>query len=326
MAYSNEIGTKTTTALKVIDHAFRRCRLPAQAITPEMQTYALQSLFTFLSSLGNPKPPSWCIEKVILPMYENQPVVPLPAGTIEVLNLNYRSIQALSGSVSTTSTSYTVDLTSATVVNVLGIKWSAASVNIVVETSDDASLWTQVAALTAQSTSGEIDWLDISGAIAARYIRVVGATALSYDWVQIGNTPQEIPLGVLNRDNYVNQSNKQFPSRPNSYWFQRNLADPVINLWPAPFLAAESSQLVVWRHREIMSTENLRQEVEVPNRWLEAVIANLASLVGLETPQVPIEIVAKLEMNAAIKLQEARDGDNDGSPTFINPGIGVYTA
>lgn len=325
MAYSNEIGTRTTSALKVVDHAFRRCRLPAQAITSEMQEYALQSLFTFLSSLANPKPPSWCIQKIILPMYENQPVTPLPAGTVEILNLNYRSIQALSGSVSTTSSSYTVDLGSASVVNVVGIKWTAAAVNFVVETSDDNSTWSEVASVTTTKAAGEIDWIDISGATAARYIRVVGSSALNYEWVEFGNTPQEIPMGLLNRDNYVNQSNKQFPSRPNSFWFQRNLANPVLNLWPAPFLAAEKAQLVVWRHREIMSTENLRQEIEVPNRWLEAIIANLASLVGLETPQVPIEIVAKLEMNAAAKLQEARDGDNDGSSTFINPGIGAYT-
>lgn len=325
MAYSNEIGTRTTTALKVVDHAFRRCRLPAQAITSEMQEYALQSLFTFLSSLANPKPPSWCIQKIILPMYENQPVVPLPAGTVEILNLNYRSIQALSGSVSTTSTSYTVDLGSAAVINVVGIKWTAAAVNFVVETSDNNSTWSKVADVTTTKTAGEIDWVDISGATAARYIRVVGSAALNYEWIEFGNTPQEIPLGLLNRDNYVNQSNKQFPSRPNSFWFQRNLANPVLNLWPAPFLAAEKAQLVVWRHREIMSTKNLRQEIEVPNRWLEAIIANLASLVGLETPQVPIEIVAKLEMNAAMRLQEARDGDNDGSSTFINPGIGAYT-
>jgi hypothetical protein len=37
MAYSGNIGVKTFNALKVVDHAFRRCRLPAQAITSEMQ-------------------------------------------------------------------------------------------------------------------------------------------------------------------------------------------------------------------------------------------------------------------------------------------------
>ena len=45
--YSNNISIKTFNALKVVDHAFRRCKLPAQAITAEMQDYALDSLAFF---------------------------------------------------------------------------------------------------------------------------------------------------------------------------------------------------------------------------------------------------------------------------------------
>ena len=105
MAYSDSISNTTFNALKVVDHAFRRCRLTAQAITAEMQDYALDSLYLFLSELANIKPPSWCIEKVILPMYENQQIVTLPIGTVDVLNLNYRVLQLLSGAETTTSTS-----------------------------------------------------------------------------------------------------------------------------------------------------------------------------------------------------------------------------
>ena len=52
MAYSNNIGVKTFNSLKVVDHAFRRCRLPAQAITSEMQDYALDSLAFMLDDLS----------------------------------------------------------------------------------------------------------------------------------------------------------------------------------------------------------------------------------------------------------------------------------
>ena len=63
MAYSGNIGVKTFNSLKVVDHAFRRCRLPAQAITSEMQEYALDSLSFMLDDLSNVRVPSWCIEK-----------------------------------------------------------------------------------------------------------------------------------------------------------------------------------------------------------------------------------------------------------------------
>ncbi len=36
-------------------------------------------------------------------------------------------------------------------------------------------------------------------------------------------------------------------------------------------------------------------------------------------------IVPLLEQRAAVSMQRAWDGDGDGSPTQINPGIGPYT-
>lgn len=326
MAYSGSVSGTTFNALKVVDHAFRRCRLPAQAITAEMQEYALESLYVFLSELANIKTPSWCIEKLVLPMYQNQPIVTLPVGTVEVLNLNYRVLQVVTGATVTTATSYTVNFTTQTVVDTVGIKWSAAAVPVTFQVSTDGLVWTTVGTSSATASAGEITWTDISGALPYTYFRITSTQPLSYSAITMGNLPQEIPLGQLNRDSYVNQSNKVFPGRPSSYYFQRDLPQPVVNLWPAPFSASEQAQLVLWRHRQIMDTENLQQEVEVPQRWLEAIIDGLAARVAAETPQVDPQIMAVREQKAAMSIQRAWDGDNDGSPIQINPGISVYTA
>jgi hypothetical protein len=85
MAVSGSISTTSFNANRVVDTAFRRCRLPAQAITSEMQQYALDALYLLLSEMANTRTPSWCIDKLILPMYENEPRVELPQGTVEVL-------------------------------------------------------------------------------------------------------------------------------------------------------------------------------------------------------------------------------------------------
>ena len=325
MAYSGTVSTTTFNALKVVDHAFRRCRLPAQAISAEMQTYALESLYLFLSELASIKTPSWCIEKMVLPMYENQPIVTLPNGTVEVLNLNYRTIQAVTGTTTTTSTSYTVNFTTQTTVDIVGVEWSGASTPLTFQVSTNGTTWVTVGTFTDTASSGEIVWVDISGALAYQYFRITAISTFNYAVVSLGNMPQEIPLGQLNRDSYVNQSNKVFPGRPSSYYFQRDLPQPVVNLWPAPFSAAEQAQLVLWRHRQIMDTANLQQDIEVPQRWLNAIIDGLSAEVAAETPQVDPQIMAVLEQKAAMSLQRAWDGDNDGSPIQINPGIGVYT-
>jgi hypothetical protein len=325
MAFSNNISGTTFSALKVVDHAFRRCRLPAQGITAEMQSYALESLYLLLSELASIKTPSWCIEQVILPMYENQQIVELPIGTVEVLNLNYRTLQTVTGETVESSTEYLVNFTNQTTVNTVGVKWSAASVPLTFQVSTNGLVWITVDSVDVVATAGEITWFDISGALPYQYFRITSTSTINYSAITLGNMPNEIPLGALNRDSYVNQNNKVFPSRPNSYWFQRDIPRPVINLWPAPFLAAEQAQLIVWRHRQIMNTENLQQEVEVPQRWLEAIVNGLAAKVAAETPAVDAQLISVLDQKAALSLQRAWDGDNDGSPIFINPGIGCYT-
>jgi len=325
MAFSGNVSTATFNALSVVDSAFRRCRLPAQQITAEMHSYALNSLYLLLSELANIKTPSWCIEKIILPFYENQPIVELPLGTVSVLNANYRSLQEVTGTTVEAAQAYTVTFDSDTVVSTVGVKWSGTSTPLTLQVSDDGATWTTVGVSSASASAGEITWTDVSGALAYAYFRITTTATFNYEWVLLGNTPQEIPFGVLNRDTYSNQNNKIFPGRPNSFWFQRDIPQPVMNLWPAPNLAAESAQLVVWRHRHIMDTNNLRQDVEVPQRWLEAIVCGLASKVGQETPAVELQLLPLLASNYQVALQRVEDGDNDGSPIFINPGIGVYT-
>lgn len=327
MAFSGNISTTTFNALKVVDNAFRRCRLPAQAITSEMQDYALQALYLLLSDLANPKTPSWCIEQLILPMYQNQPDVPLPLGTVEVLNLNYRTLQTLQpDAVTDLAQSWTAFFEDTTTVSTVGVKWAAAAVPLTFEVSDDGVIWRQVGTQDVTAAAGEITWVDISAALPYQFFRVTSTQDILHYWITLGNMPQEIPLGALNRDTYVAQSNKVFPGRPSNFWFQRDIPRPLLHIWPAPNnLAENQAQLIVWRHRHIMDTENLRQDVEVPQRWLEAIIAKLAAKVAAETPAVDMNLVPALEQKAAQAEQRAWDGDGDGSPTYINPGIGCYT-
>ena len=74
-----------------------------------------------------------------------------------------------------------------------------------------------------------------------------------------------------------------------------------------------------------MDTENLQQDVEVPQRWLEAIVNGLAAKMAAETAQVDLNLIPILEQKYLASRQIAWDGDNDGSPIFIQPAIGAYT-
>ena len=326
MAFSGTVSTTVFNTNKVIDHAYRRCRMTAQRVTAEMQGIATDTLYLLLSELASVKAPSWCIEKLILPFYEGQPNVTLPLGTVEVLNANYRYLQAVSGSNIVTSTAYQVNFASSTIVSTVGIEWSAAAVPLSFSVSNDGITWTVVDTVTPSASAGEITWFDIYPALAYPYFKITATSGvLSYTTITLGNTPSEIPFGVLNRDSYVAQSNQIFAGRPTTYWFQRDINQPVMHLWPAPNQASEVAQLIVWRHRHIMDVGTLQQELEIPQRWYEAIVANLASKLAMETDAVDMNLIPGLDAKAEKALRMAWDGDNDGSPTTITPNIGVYT-
>jgi hypothetical protein len=326
MAFSGTVSTTVFNTNKVVDHAYRRCRMTAQRVTAEMQGIATDTLYLLLSELASVKAPSWCIEKLILPFYEGQPNVTLPLGTVEVLNANYRYLQAVSGSNIVTSTAYQVNFASSTIVSTVGIEWSAAAVPLSFSVSNDGITWTVVDTVTPSASAGEITWFDIYPALAYPYFKITATSGvLSYTTITLGNTPSEIPFGVLNRDSYVAQSNQIFAGRPTTYWFQRDINQPVMHLWPAPNQASEVAQLIVWRHRHIMDVGTLQQELEIPQRWYEAIVANLASKLAMETDAVDMNLIPGLDAKAEKALRMAWDGDNDGSPTTITPNIGVYT-
>jgi predicted small secreted protein len=326
MAFSGTVSTTVFNTNKVIDHAYRRCRMTAQRVTAELQGIATDALYLLLSELSSVKTPSWCIEKVILPFYEGQPNVTLPLGTVEVLNANYRYLQAVSGSNIVTATTYQVNFASTTVVSTVGIEWSAVSAPLSFSVSTDGITWTVVDTVTPTVVAGEITWFDIFPALAYAYFKITATSGvLSYTTITLGNTPNEIPFGALNRDSYVAQANQIFAGRPTTYWFQRDINQPVMHLWPAPNQAAELAQLIVWRHRHIMDVGTLQQELEIPQRWYEAIVSKLASKLAMETDAVDMNLIPMLDAKAEVALRAAWDGDNDGSPITITPAIGCYT-
>lgn len=326
MAVSGTVSTTTFDTRRVIDHAFRRCRITAQRVTAEMQDIATDLLYLLLSELASVKTPSWCIEKLILPFYEGQPNITLPLGTEEVLNANYRSLQQVTGTNTTSSTMYKVAFSSTTAVSTVGIKWLAAAVPLTFAVSDDNITYTTVKTQSTTAASGEWTWTDITPAIAHSYFRITANTGtLTYETVYLGNTPTEIPFGVLNRDSYVAQANFIFQGRPTTYWFQRDINQPIMHLWPAPNEAAEEAQLIVWRHRQIMDVGTLQQDLDIPQRWYEAIVSQLAFKLSQEIDTIDINLIVPLSQAAALNMNTAWTGDNDGSPTTITPTIGVYT-
>jgi len=327
MAFSNTVSQTVFNTRRVIDNAIRRCKLTAQQITSEYIDIANDQLYLFLSDLANQGAPLWCIEKQIYPLYDGVGDITMTDGTVDILNSNFRWLQQVTGINYTTSTYREVDFTDATFVANVGIKWSAAAVPIVLERSDDNVTWVTIQSETPTASAGEWTWYDLDSSVAARYFRIRATSGtLGFSQIYLANTPTEIPLARMNRDDYTNLPNKAFQSnRPLQFWFDRQVNNPIMHMWPVPNAAATVCQIVVWRQRYIMDVGSMTQEIEVPQRWLEALVSGLAAKLALEIIEVDASLIPILDQKAAIALNIAQMEERDNSPMMIAPNIAPYT-
>ena len=327
MAYSGTVSQTTFDTRRVIENAARRCKLPAQSLTSEHVDIAKDQLFLLLSDLANRGVQLWCIDKQIYPLYNGTGDLVLDTGTLDVLNSNLRSLQQVTGINYDTTVYREVDFTTPTFVTTVGVKWSAASVPVSLQRSDDGVTWTTVQTESSNAAAGEWTWFDLDSSVAARYFRVLATNGtLNFERIYLGNTPTEIPLSRISRDDYTNLPNKSFQSqRPLQFWFDRQVQRPVMHLWPVPNEAAELSQIVLWRQRYIMDVGTLTQEIEVPQRWYDAIVAMLAAKLALEYVEVDPSMIPLLDGKAKEALYFAQQEERDNSPMSILPNISMYT-
>jgi len=198
----------------------------------------------------------------------------------------------------------------------------------VFEYSSDGSTWATLYTPTAGSfTDGTWAWYDIPAPQTVQYYRVreTGGATMALREFYLGNTPIELPMSRLNIDDWSALPNKSTTGKPLQFWIDRQLNYPVMNVWPVPDYTFEFSQVVATRHRHIQDIGTLLNTIEVPQRWHNALVCNLAALLALELPGVTPERIAMLDQMATRATKEAEDEERDNSPIYYVPGISVYS-
>jgi hypothetical protein len=351
MAYSGTVGQTVINVQTLIDHAVRRCGKLAEEITSEQQITARESLFFLLSALANKGINYWAISKKVFGLKADQYIYNLPVGGIDVLNVLYRTMNRPTGSYSSSSgtaaNAFDSDIDTIcqqTAINgnisvnygtnnpiyagSIGIlPGTSGSFDILLEYSVDGTTW-----VTLEDTgvttwvNNEWQWYDIDPGQSVQYYRMreTGGNTLAVREFYIGNNSREIQMARLNRDDYTNLPNKNFPAnQPYQFWFDRTIPQATIYLWPTP--SDPFIQMTVWYSRQIMDVGALTDELEVPQRWYEATIFMLAHRLALELPAVADARIAYLEKMANQFLYEAEEEERDKSPIYFSPNISVYT-
>ena len=350
MATSGTVSTTLVNTLKVIDHAFRRCKMLPQQITAEHLTTALDLLHFFLSTLSSQGIPLWRIQKNILPLYQSYHSITTPLGTVDVLNCNLRTQHILTGtafsSEGTATNAFDEDfsstctqtspagniglqLSTASTVTTLGILPNVSGTwSWVFESSDDGVTYSALQTKSSITvTEAQWLWYDLEGVLDKTYyrLRATGTTVLDVIELKFQNTPTEIPLTPLNRDDYTNLPNKFRIGRPVQYWFDKQPIQPILTVWPGVSLSYVYAQLVCNISMHIEDVGTLQDELNIPQRWYMSVITNLASQLGREIKEVKPEIIPILDRDAAVELQKAWNSESDGSNIYLRPNISCYT-
>jgi len=354
MAYSGTVGTTVVTVQNFIDQGARLAGKLAEELTGEQVIAAKQALFFVLSNLINQGINYWAIDKVVYGLQPNQNQYPLPVGGNDVLNALYRTMTRPSGSYSSSAGGTVANLydsnittycqqTSANgnfVVNYGSGQYigsigfmpyvannGTATWNYYLQSSADGVTWTTLYTGTSVAvTNGQWVFQDIDPGSNVAYYRIqaFGGTTLSlYEWY-LGTNSTEIMMARLNRDDYTNLPNKNFTSNnPYQFWFNRQLPQAKITLWPTPSNAFV--QMTVWYSRQIDDVGALSGQLEIPQRWNQAIQFLLGHQMSMILPGVQMDRIAYLEGQAEKYFIMAESEERDKSPIFFSPNISVYT-
>lgn len=328
MTTSGTVGQTLIDAAKVIEHAARKCGVVASNLSSEQLLAAQENLYLRLISLANRGINLWCVETRIYPFVAGVSTYTLPLGANDVLQALYRwgtytpaTTLALGAASLTLATATDVQSVSVTVP-------SAGDYSLVVESSPDGVNWTQRGAaswpgLSAGATVG----VDAPGYVETLYWRVretvLSVTFTAASFLSAGT---EIPMSKLSRDDYSALPNKSFTSgQPLQFWLDKQRDAPVVSTWPVP--SAGGPQMVLWLQRAVQDVGALSNTLDVPNRWLNALIFELAEIMYLELPKEQRDntVYEAIRSKAEEELRRAEDSERDGTPVKITPNIGVYT-
>lgn len=328
MTTSGTVGLTVTDVTTVIEHSARRCGVVASSLTSEQQLSARENLGFILLDLANRGVNLWCVQKYILPLHDQQATYNLPIGTVDLLNTLYRTLHFPDVTDTTSATQLLADFDEDTQVTSIRITADSSTVaNLTVEYSDDGITYTPLLVIpTFTMVDGDDYWFDVDGSPSKQFwaIRetVLGSIGASSPlW---GNTPQEIDMAKLNRDDYVNLPNKTFTSsRPLQFWYDKQAIQPRASLWPVP--DDDTVSVVCYVHRHIEDVGAYTNTLNLPSRWLESIIFTLAHRMSLELPNVKPDRIIYLEQQAEKFLVRAENGETDGAPIRFAPNISPYT-
>lgn len=330
MAVTGTVSQNHLTLQNVYDRAFARAGIPMQTITSEYLDTAKYLLNLCLSEFVTTGVTLWTNGVIKMGMQPGLSRVTLPDGTLEVDRVVLLRTTTTDGIVSGTSPTWLIAASNSIAAEYVGIKVSTAGFyNIRVDVSTDGITYTPAATFTnLQLFTSQWNWLELDIAPSATtYYRVVETSSAAFPVtaaiLAVGST--EIQLNPEARDTYANLPNKKTKGTVTSYFEERLVDGPVLYLWNAPNDDHGNYILNVWRKRHMIDPGDMSARIEVPQRWMDAIIWDLAWRLCAEIPEAT-KPMGELRMLAKEARASITPTETDNAVVSLGANISMYTA
>ena len=358
MAYSGTYNQTKINVDQLISYAYRDAGEIAEEITPEYIQAAKQALFYILQNSVNRGINIWLQKIEVLGAQTNQQFLTMPSNCVDVLEANWVYIvnpsisSALPVDNANAATLFDQSgnanllfyATSTLSENYFGAAYSQGTrlfyvgfnayapagpvtYDLNLEVSNDGINWTVWQSFD-EVTLTDFQWqyFQINATQAFYYFRLKNrntTSTFSLRAVQFAQSQQVIPMARLNRTDYFDLPNKQFPSdRSLQFWFDRQI-DPQMALWPVPNNNFQVFEMIL--ELQPQDVGSLTNELYMPDRVVPYIQAALSHKLAMQLPNIDMNRVAYLEKLALDARTQFEEEDRDKSPIYFQPNISYYT-
>lgn len=131
-------------------------------------------------------------------------------------------------------------------------------------------------------------------------------------------TPADVSLQALSRNEYDMLGNKFSSGTPNSYYYDQQIPNGILYLYVVPDSLAAGFEVHILARKQISDIASTADTLDFPSEWYQALKHALADETALEN-QIPESVADRISAKASQYREEMEDWDREYTSVFFQP-------
>ena len=311
MAVTSGQTTFNLDLSELIEEAFERCGSQLRS-GYDMRT-ARRSINLMTIEWANRGINLWTIEECAIPLVTNQGVYPVPADTIDILDLVTRTSNGSTSNQTDINLSRISESTYSTIPNKL-TTGRPIQVWFSRQTAQTNGLATTTVATgtttpSVSTTDTTINLVSVAGLGSTGFVKIDNETI---GYTNINTSTNQLLNCWRGQNNTVATTH----SAGASVYIQ-NL--PCVNVWPTPDAGGGPYTLVYWRMRRLQDAGDGVNIQDIPFRFINCFVAGLSYMLSVKLPNTDPQRVMGLKMDYEEQFTLAAQEDRETAPIRFVP-------